>query len=111
MESTSACTSRRRTAERRRCPRAGQDNLVAVRRGTLRAPTAATVADAADALIVGMADGTILSRSRAPFRASTRRSYEQALRGYVVPDGVIALAMAAERASQDTYAPKFLGFA
>ena len=39
------------------------DAQVALRRGTLRAPTAKTVADAAEQLIEGAHDGSILDRS------------------------------------------------
>jgi len=62
-----------------------QDNLVAVRRGEVRAPTPMTVADAAAALIAGMTDGTYLDRSGKAYKPATARSYEQALRSYVLP--------------------------
>jgi len=62
-----------------------QDNQGAVRRGMLRAPTEQTVEQAAETLIAGMADGSILHRSGEPYKPATRRCYEQALRSYVIP--------------------------
>jgi integrase len=61
------------------------DALRAVRSGTLRAPERMTFAEAADALVAGMRDGSWLDRSGKPFKPSTCRSYEQALRSYVKP--------------------------
>lgn len=52
----------------------------AVRQGRMRAPTTTTVQQAADALIAGMRDGSILDRSGKPYKPSTVRSYESALR-------------------------------
>lgn len=46
----------------------------------MRAPTNATVQQAADALITGMRDGSILDRSGKPYEPSTVRSYGGALR-------------------------------
>lgn len=64
------------------------DVRVAVRKGEIRPSTKLTVSDAAAALIAGMADGTILTNGtpRKPYKPSTRRSYEHALRKYVMPD-------------------------
>ena len=62
-----------------------QDAQVALRRGTMRPPTAKTIAEAAEVLIAGAHDGTILDRGGKPYKPSTARGYEQLLRAYVVP--------------------------
>jgi len=62
-----------------------QDAQVALRRGTMRPPTARTIAEAAEVLIAGAHDGTILDRGGKPYKPSTARGYEQLLRSYVVP--------------------------
>ena len=62
-----------------------QDAQVALRRGTMRPPTAKTIAEAAEVLITGAHDGTILDRGGKPYKPSTARGYEQLLRSYVVP--------------------------
>jgi integrase len=62
-----------------------QDAQVALRRGTMRPPTAKTVAEAAEVLITGAHDGTILDRAGKPYKPSTARGYEQLLHAYVIP--------------------------
>jgi integrase len=62
-----------------------QDAQVALRRGTMRPPTAKTVAEAAEVLIKGAHDGTILDRAGKPYKPSTARGYEQLLHAYVIP--------------------------
>ena len=62
-----------------------QDAQVALRRGTMRPPTAKTIAEAAEVLIAGAHDGTILDRAGKPYKPSTARGYEQLLHGYVIP--------------------------
>jgi integrase len=62
-----------------------QDAQVALRRGTMRPPTAKTIAEATQILIVGAHDGTILDRGGKPYKPSTARGYEQLLHSYVVP--------------------------
>src|SRR5437763_1676673 len=62
-----------------------QDALVALRRGTMRAPTATTVREAAQAWLEGARAGTVLNRKREPYKPSTLRSYERALRLRVLP--------------------------
>jgi integrase len=62
-----------------------QDAQVALRRGTMRPPTAKTIAEAAEVLIAGAHDGTILDRGGKPYKPSTARGYEQLLHAYVVP--------------------------
>ncbi len=61
------------------------DAQVALRKGTLRAPTAKTVTEAAEQLIKGAHDGSILDRSGKPYKPSTARGYEQMLRTYILP--------------------------
>jgi integrase len=51
----------------------------------MRPPTAKTVAEAAEQLIAGAHDGTILDRVGKPYKPSTARGYEQLLQAYVVP--------------------------
>ena len=62
-----------------------QDAQVALRRGTMRPPTAKTIAEAAEVLIAGAHDSTILDRTGKPYKPSTARGYEQLLHAYVVP--------------------------
>jgi integrase len=62
-----------------------QDAQVALRRGTMRPPTAKTIAEAAEVLIAGAHDGTILDRAGKPYKPSTARGYEQLLHAYVIP--------------------------
>jgi integrase len=62
-----------------------QEASVALRAGTLRAPTSTTLQQAADALIAGMTSQTILDRSGKPYKPSSCRGYEQALKTYALP--------------------------
>jgi integrase len=62
-----------------------QDAQVGLRRGTMRPPTGQTIAEAAEVLIAGAHDGTILDRAGKPYKPSTARGYEQLLRRYVIP--------------------------
>jgi integrase len=57
-----------------------EDAAGAIRQGRLRAPTTTTVRQAADAMIAGMRDGSILDRSGKPYKPSTTRSYDCSLR-------------------------------
>ncbi len=52
---------------------------------TVVAPAGPTVAAALEGLTTGMAKGTILDRSGRPYRASTVRSYKEAIRRYLAP--------------------------
>src|SRR5829696_3062346 len=61
------------------------DALGAVRAGKLRAVARRTVADAATELLAGMKDGTIVNRSRRPYKPATIRSYERALTLRLLP--------------------------
>jgi integrase len=58
----------------------------AVKRGTLKAPTKQTLNDAAEALIAGMRNGTIPTRSGDTYKPSAIRSYDQALTTRILPD-------------------------
>lgn len=59
--------------------------LSAVRTGKLRAVPRRTLDEAADELLAGMKDGTIVNRSRRPYKPATIRSYERALKLRVRP--------------------------
>jgi integrase len=61
------------------------DALVAVGRGTMRAPTREMLREATDELVAGMKDGTIRNRNRRPFKPSAIRSYRQAIDNHVLP--------------------------
>src|SRR5690242_2858153 len=61
------------------------DAQVAVERGTLRAPSATTVADALNAYLAGMVDGTILDRSGKQYKPATCRSYRRSVEKRLVP--------------------------
>jgi integrase len=62
------------------------DALGELRRGTLRAPIPTTVREAAEAWLAKARTGEIRTRSGAPFRPSTLRSYEAALTQRVLPE-------------------------
>lgn len=62
------------------------ESLGAVRSGDLTTTASRrTVAEAAEELLAGMKDRTIISRSRRPYKPATVRSYERALRLRVLP--------------------------
>src|SRR5712691_10390351 len=56
------------------------DALVALRKGTMRAPTATTLREAADAWLTGAREGTIRTRSGDRYKPSALRGYEASLR-------------------------------
>jgi integrase len=62
------------------------DASVALRKGTMKAPTRITLKQAAEVWIVGARDGSIRNRSGDPYKPSAIRGYEQALRLRVLPD-------------------------
>src|SRR6266700_2038220 len=62
------------------------DAVGGLRRGTMRAPTSTTLKQAADALIAGMKDGSVRSRSGDKYKPSAVRGYDQALRDRILPD-------------------------
>jgi hypothetical protein len=53
------------------------DTQVQARRGTLQRPVRTTVREAAEVLIAGIDDGTILDRSGKPYKPSAARGYAQ----------------------------------
>ena len=61
------------------------DSLSAARRGELRAPTATTVREAADAFMVGAKDGTIPTASGGVYKPATLRGYRVALDKRILP--------------------------
>jgi integrase len=62
-----------------------QESSVAVRKMLMRAPTAITVAEAADIWLQGARDGWIRNRSGDPYKPAAIRSYEAGLRVRVKP--------------------------
>jgi integrase len=64
-----------------------QDAMAAIRNGELAAvqPSSRTVAQALEALLAGMRDGTVLDRSGRRYRPATIRSYDTATRKYLIP--------------------------
>jgi hypothetical protein len=67
--------------------------LSGLRRGTLRAPRPTTVRQAAETLIAGMRSGLARTRSGDVYKPSVTRSYETALRRYILPEfGAVKLA-------------------
>lgn len=78
------------------------DATVAVRNRTLRAASPTTVREAGDALIAGMRDGTIRTRSGVVFKPSVVRGYERALRTRLYePFGAVKLSDLDRRDVQD----------
>lgn len=62
------------------------DAQVALRKGSLRAPTATTLREAAEAWLAGARDGSIRTRSGDAYKPSAIRSYEASLRARVLPE-------------------------
>jgi integrase len=62
-----------------------RDKLSALRRGERHREDRTTIKRAGEQLITGMQDGTVRTRSGKPYKPSTWRGCEQALRDYVVP--------------------------
>jgi integrase len=63
-----------------------QDTQAQLRRGTLRAPTRTTLTEAAEDWLHGAQAGLIRTRSGDPYKPSALRSYEEALRGKLLPE-------------------------
>jgi len=63
-----------------------QETQVALRRGTLCAPTATTLAEAAEAWLAGAEAGIIRTRSGDPYKPSALRSYRHALQSKLLPE-------------------------
>jgi integrase len=62
------------------------DAASALRKGTLAAPTKRTLHEAAAAWLEGARAGIVRTRSGDRYKPSAIRAYDQALRGYVLPD-------------------------
>jgi integrase len=62
------------------------DALVALRKGTMRAPTATTLREAADAWLAGAREGAIRTRSGDCYKPSAIRGYEASLRLHVLDE-------------------------
>ncbi len=62
------------------------DTQTALRRGTMRAPTRTTLADAADDWLEAARAGIARTRSGDPYKPSALRSYEEALRTKALPE-------------------------
>ena len=60
--------------------------LVALRRGTMRAPTAATLRQVWEAWLAGAQEGSIRNRSGDAYKPSALRGYEASMRLRVLPD-------------------------
>jgi integrase len=59
---------------------------VALRKGTLKAPTRETLRDAAERFLAGIDDGTIRTRQGRLYKPSTRRAYRRSLEAHVLPE-------------------------
>ncbi|WCB95505.1 integrase [Baekduia alba] len=62
------------------------EQLVGLRKGTVKAPTRTTLAEAAAEWLAGADAGTILARNRQPYKPSALRGYRRALEQRVVPE-------------------------
>jgi len=62
------------------------DASSALRKRTLRAPSQATLREAADVWLAGALEGSIRTRSGDAYKPSALRGYEQALRNHILPD-------------------------
>jgi integrase len=62
------------------------DTLVALRRGTMRAPTATTLRQAWGIWLAGARDGSVRNRSGDAYKPSVLRGYETSMRLRVLPD-------------------------
>jgi integrase len=63
-----------------------QDASVALRRGTMRAPSKTTLREAWDAWLAGAKQGTIRNRSGDVFKPSALRGYQQVMEKRVLPE-------------------------
>jgi integrase len=63
-----------------------QEALVALRRGTMRAPSAVTLRAASEPWIAGIRSGEIRNRSGDPYKPSAVRSYDDVLRLHVLDE-------------------------
>ena len=78
------------------------DTQTALRRGTMRAPTRTTLAEAADDWLAAARAGIARTRSGDPYKPSALRSYEEALQTKVLPElGKLRLSSVDRVAVQD----------
>jgi integrase len=78
------------------------DARVALRRGTLQAPTPRTVREAGDEYLAGATAGTVRTRSGRTYKPSTIRTYREKLSAYVYPElGDLRLSEVRRRDVQD----------
>src|SRR5579859_905668 len=78
------------------------DAVGAVRRGTIKAAPTVTVRQSAEAMLLGMRDGSIRTRSGDAYKPSVIRSYESALSTRLVPEfGHLKLSQLAHTEVQD----------
>lgn len=61
------------------------DAVAALGKGTLKAPSPVTLAEAWEAWYAGAREGTVRTRSGDPYKPSALRSYEQQMRRRVLP--------------------------
>ena len=61
------------------------ETQTALHRGTLRAPSRTTLAEAAEEWLAAAQTGVVRTRSGDPYKPSALRAYEQALRGKLLP--------------------------
>ena len=85
------------------------DAQVGLRKGTLRAPTATTLRQAADAWLAGARDGSVRTRSGDAYKPSAVRSYEGSLRKRVLPELGAAKLSAITRVDLQDFADRMLG--
>ena len=62
------------------------DTTTAIRRGEIAPESATTVAEAAEALLAGMEDGTIRTRKGTPYKPSACRGYRRSLEKRLLPE-------------------------
>ena len=84
------------------------DAQVGLRKGTLRAPTATTLRQAADAWLAGARDGSVRTRSGDAYKPSAVRSYEGSLRKRVLPELGAAKLSAITRVDLQDFADRLL---
>ena len=63
-----------------------RDAMTALKRRTMKPPSKLTLREAAGAWVAGAKEGTIRNRSGEPFKPSTLRGYDDALRKRVLPE-------------------------
>src|SRR4051812_24298183 len=93
------------TLERYPEARAWRDDVrTAVENSTIPAESKQTLGEAADALLEGMRDGSLLDRSGKTYKPSTCRSYAQAVRKYLKPDPIARMRITAvQRANMQKF--------